>query len=96
MTNDDTVTYNLNLNRIYKDFVKKNGQNSYSNESWDFLALILSFFGVQSSGKRFFIKWHREDSLQMTFLLNLLTKLIQGNILATYNNQEKTWTLLLR
>ena len=96
MPNKDTVVYNLNLTNINKEHIKDEVEYSYKNELWNSLTSVLSFFGVESSENRFFIKWPEEDTLQMTFLLKLLVKLIQGNILATYNNQNKTWTLLFR
>ncbi|MHA2105018.1 MAG: hypothetical protein ACW981_16435 [Candidatus Hodarchaeales archaeon] len=99
MTSDNTVIYNLTLNSFTKTPINKSIKNSIKEkkkESWEHLALILSCFGVQSAGKKYFIQWHKADQLQMAFLLKLLSKLIQGNILSTYSIQEKKWTLLLR
>jgi hypothetical protein len=95
MANDDTVTYNLDSNSFPQDFFKNKIQY-FPKESWDILVTVLSFFGVESSEKRLFLKWHNDDPIQMALLLKLLSKLVQGNILATYCNKEKVWTLHLR
>ncbi|MHA1983093.1 MAG: hypothetical protein ACW967_01985 [Candidatus Hodarchaeales archaeon] len=94
MANDDTVTYNLDSYSFHRGFLK-NYRVYYSKDSWEILTGLLSFFGVESSEKRLFLKWHNENPIQMALLLKLLSKLVQGNILATYD-KKKVWTLYLR
>jgi len=92
MTRNSSVIYHLDQESFNKDFLK----DFQLNSRWENFIFLFSFFGVKSEKEKLIIQWPLDDSIQFTLILKLMSKIVQKNLIGTYNQNQKAWIIMIR